>query len=167
MLILQAEEFNRQSRNSSNFSGKIYHQKILTPGVIFSIRQKNAALNYCRDWMNQNPSFLCLLVEDTHQIQVWYEQLNQQLDRVRPPNRIEKDSSSLLKSKYLPIDKSFVTQCQQNLIDSIGPIARIIVTKVISQNAKCNREQFIASLIEKLPKEQQKNAQQQLEQLLN
>lgn len=167
MFIIKAEEFNRQARNSSGFSGKVYHQKIFTPGVVYSIRQKEAALNYCRNWMNKNPSFLCILVEDTHQLQVWYEQLSPQSSTNNQKASRKESSSSLLKSKYLQIDKKFVSQCQQILTDSIGPIAKIIIKKVISQNSQCNREQFISSLIKEIPKSQQKDIEQQLKQLLN
>ena len=165
MIIIPAEEFNRQARNSSSFLGKVYHQKQFIPGVIFSIYRKDAALSYCRDWMNENPSFLCILVEDTHQLQVWYEQLNQQ-SSVKNIKDTTKNSSSLLQSKYLQIDRKFVAQCQQRLIDTIGPIAKIIIKKVLSQNSRCNREQFISNLIRELPKDGSEEIERQLKQLL-
>lgn len=164
MFIIKAEEFKRQTHNSSS-SGKVYRQKIFTPGVIYSIRRKDAAVEYCRKWMSENPSFLCILVEDTHQLQVWYEQLS----RASNPNRQNsaQNSSSLLKSEYLQIDKNFVIQCQKILTNSIGPIAKIIIKKVISRNHQSNREQFISSLITELPKREKKDLEQQLKQLLD
>lgn len=166
MFIINAEEFNHQARNSSNFSGKVYRKKIFTPGVIYSIKQKEAAIQYCRNWMKKNPSFLCILVEDTHQLQVWYEQLTRSSTSKRQ-NSLAESGSSLLKSKNLPIDRNFVTRCEQKLTDSIGPIAKIIVKKIISQNSQCNREQFILKLIEALPKKTTKDLEEQLKQLLN
>lgn len=165
MIIIPAEEFNRQARSSSGFFGKVYHQKKFIPGVIFSIGRKDAALSYCRNWMNENPSFLCILVEDTHQLQVWYEQLNQKTS-VRDVKDSTKKKSSLLKSRHLQIDTKFVAQCQQILIDAIGLIAKIVVKKVISQNPRSNREQFIADLLKELPKSQQEEVERQLKQLL-
>ena len=166
MIIIPAEEFNRQARNISSFSGKVYHQKKFIPGVIFSIGRKDAALSYCRNWMNENPSFLCILVEDTYQLQVWYEQLNRQSS----VKKIEDSTNykfTLLQSKYLQIDKKFVAQCQQILIDTIGPIAKIIIKKVLSKNSRCNREQFILNLFRELPKEQKEEIERQLKQLLH
>jgi hypothetical protein len=165
MIIIPAEEFNRQAHNISSLSGKVYHQKKFIPGVIFSIGRKEAALSYCRNWMNENPSFLCILVEDTHQLQVWYEQLTRQ-SSVKKLEDSTKNSSSLLQSKHLQIDKKFVAQCQQILIDTIGPIAKIIIQKVLAQNSRCNREQFVVNLIKKLPKDGAKEIERQLKQLL-
>jgi hypothetical protein len=115
--------------------------------------------------MNENPSFLCILVEDTHQLQVWYEQLTRQ-SSVKKLEDSTKNSSSLLQSKHLQIDKKFVAQCQQILIDTIGPIAKIIIQKVLAQNSRCNREQFVVNLIKKLPKDGAKEIERQLKQLL-
>ena len=165
MFIIKAEEFNYQARNCSSFSGKIYQQKVFTPGVIYSIKQKEAAIQYCREWMNKNPSFVCILVEDTQQLQVWYEQLTTP-SILNTQNSSAEENSSLLKSKYLPIDQNFVARCEQKLIDSIGPIAKIIIKKVISQNPQYNREQFISNLIKELPKRQIKNLEKQLKQLI-
>ena len=165
MIIIPAEEFNRQARNISSFSGKVYHKKKFIPGVIFSIGRKEAALSYCRNWMNENPSFLCILVEDTHQLQVWYEQLTRQ-SSVKKIEDSTKKGSSLLQSKHLQIDKKFVAQCQQILIDTIGPIAKIIIQKVLTQNSRYNREQFVVNLIKKLPKDGAKEIERQLKQLL-
>lgn len=165
MIIISAEEFNRQARNSSSFLGKVYHRQKFIPGVIFSIGRKDAALSYCRDWMNENPSFLCILVEDTHQLQVWYEQLNRQ-SSVKKIEDSTNHNFSLLQSKDLQIDKKFVAQCQQIMIDTIGPIAKIIIKKVISLNYRCNREQFISNLIKELPKNRPEEIERQLKQLL-
>ena len=168
MFIISVEEFNRQARYSSDFSGKIYHQKRLSPGVIFSIKQKEAALSYCRNWMSENPSFLCLLVEDTYQLQVWYEQLNRQsISQDEPKNSSKENADLLLKSRELQIDRKFVEGCQQILTDFIGPIAKIVVKKVVSQNPRCDREEFILRLIQELPQERQKELTQPLKQLIS
>jgi hypothetical protein len=179
MIIVSAEKFNHQS--SYNLSGRVYHNLTLIPGVIFSLNRKEVAINYCQELMNQYSSLKCLLVEDLVSIQVWYEQSSRQiLNKV--PAIITKATKTktelkfttnpvplpLLKSKYLPIDRSFVLKCQEILTEFIGPIAKIIIRKVISQDTKFNRQQFIDKLIQEVHQTKQSSSiERQLKRLLS
>jgi hypothetical protein len=179
MIIVSAEEFNHQS--SYNSSGRFYQDRTLIPGVIFSIERKKVAINYCQTLMNQYSSLKCLLVEDIVSIQVWYEQSSRQILNQMPTiitktkiTKTEIDlttnplSPSLLKGRYLPIDRSFVLRCQEILTEFIGPIAKIIIRKIISQDTKFNRQQFIAKLIQEVHNTKQfSNIERQLKQLLS
>ena len=174
MIIIPAEEFNHQARSGKGSSDKVYQNKPFNPSVIFAIKRKKVAINYCREWMKNNPPLICILVEDTHHIQVWYELLNnsiltQSQSRQTEPNlTAEKIYNSLLPSFKLPIDRGFILNCQQILTESIGPIAKIIIKKTVFENPKINREQFIKKLIQTLPQKlQKKDLEQQLNQLLN
>jgi hypothetical protein len=179
MIIVSAEKFNHQS--SYNSSGRVYRDLTLTPGVIFSLNRKETAINYCQELMNQYSSLKCLLVEDLVSIQVWYEQSSRQILNKVPAiiTKTKKTKTeinlitnpippSLLKSKYLPIDRSFVLRCQEILTEFIGPIAKIIIKKIISQGTKFNRQQFINKLIQEVHHtKQSSNIERQLKRLLS
>lgn len=169
MIIVLAKEFNLQARNVQKISGRIYQNRVFIPGVIFALRCKEVAIKYCREWMKNNPSFLCILVEDTTHIQVWYETKRHRVyNRGQKKMSVNKASSSLLSSHNLPIDKMFVVKCQQALTEHIGPIAKIVIKKAIAKNVRLNRKQFISRLIKELQQVKQvQGLEEQLEQLLD
>lgn len=174
--IVSAEQFNSQLSN--NLSGKVYHNTTIIPGVIFAINRKKVAINYCQELMNKYPSVKCILIEDTDFIQVWYNKASSQIlnqnpcqtsrSKIKISQEVNFPSQSLLDSKYLPIDRTFVLRCQAVLAEAIGPIAKIIIKKTISQNTQLNRQQFIAKLIQEIDKvEHLQDIKQQLNQLLS
>lgn len=174
MIIVSAEEFDRHARN--NLSGKIYRKKSIIPGVIFSIRRKQVAINYCQELMSKYQSMKCLLVEDGFFIQVWYDRASRPILNHNPNQKnrptiglgTNRDSQSLLESKYLPIDRAFVLRCQTVLAEAIGPIARIIIKRAIFQNNKSNRQQFVVNLIREIKNIKQcEDLERQLNQLLS
>ena len=170
MIVISAQEFKNKALNSSDSLRKVYHNKVLTPGVVFSHQQKDAAVSYCLKWMSNNPSFLCILVEDLNKTQVWYEQINLKISREALTKIFKKDvSPSLLESKYLQIDREFIARCQETLTESIGPIAKIIIKKVLARDNQSNRQQFITKLIQELQEKKQtknRNLEEKLEELL-
>ena len=170
MIIIPVQEFNHQARNHSKLSGKVYHNKLLNPGVIFSAKQKEAAIQYCLSWMKNNQSFLCILVEDTHHLQVWYEQLSRKASSKTPKNLLSNPSSSpVLESQYLPLDREFLVRCHQVLAEFIGPIAQIIMMKVLARDNQFNREEFITQLIQEIKQKkpiQEQDTEERLKELL-
>ncbi|VEP13467.1 hypothetical protein H1P_20074 [Hyella patelloides LEGE 07179] len=117
----------------------------------------------------KQPIFLCILVEDTTHIQVWYERISRRVYHHRPKKiSVNKASSSLLSSHNLPIDKMFVVKCQQILAEYIGPIAKIVIKKAIDRDVRLNRKQFVARIIKELQQSKKvQGLEQQLEQLLD
>ena len=158
MVIVQAKQFNLQTRNGNTHLEKIYDNKIFSAGVMFAIKYKEQAIEYCKYWNKEQPNCLCLLVEDTSSVQVWYEK-----KRERQSSKVKRSSTQQTKFKVtsksnerLPIDKEFISRCQQILAESIGPISKLIVKKTLSQNtAKCSRQQFVAQLVLELKNKQQ------------
>lgn len=174
MIIVSVEEFNRQVIN--NLSGKVFHNTIVIPGVVFSIHRRQVAINYCQELSKRYPSVQCILVEDNHYVEVWYDQGSSPILKTNPNYKTQpkislkknRPAQSLLESRYLPIDRTFVFLCQGILIEAIGPIAKIIIRKTISQNTKSNRQQFIARLIREIHQTgYSEDVEQQLKQLLS
>ena len=176
MYIIPAEEFNSQARNYKKSSGRIYREKIYVPGVVFAIKRKLVAIKYCQELIHKRSSFQCILVEDTNNIQVWYEKssslylydISQKKIKQKLNSQNNPTSQNFFASKNLPIDRDFVLQCQQTIAEFIGPIARIFIKKTMIQNAQLNRQEFIFLLVEELQKNSKiPGLEQKLQQLLD
>lgn len=164
MIVIQAREFNFQAQKNINTSERVYRQKIFIPGAIFDSSRKEAAYRYCLFWKSYNLSLLCLLVEDGRSLQVWHERpISSSLPSKQKDSTKKQKRSPLIEAKYLLVDKVFIAQCAEILTDSIGPIAKIILNEVTSQNTGCNRERFIQKLVAKVPENRQHDLKQQLE----
>jgi serine/threonine protein kinase len=63
----------------------------------------------------------------------------------------DSDSSSLL-------DPSFISRCQQELAQFIGPMASIVCQRIVSKNPKLSAAEFVAALAQKIPDPKQAEA---------
>ena len=110
-------------------------------------------------------------MEDTSQIQVWYEKKSGGVSSKVKRNLAQQTKSKITSdsNERLPIDKEFISLCQQILAQSIGPIAKLVIKKTLSQNsAKCSRDRFIAQLVLELKDKQQvQDIERELKNILN
>jgi serine/threonine protein kinase len=55
----------------------------------------------------------------------------------------------------MPLHADFISRCQQELAELIGPMASIICKRALQQNSQISRREFVEKLAEKIPDQQQ------------
>lgn len=66
-------------------------------------------------------------------------------------------NSSNISDTPLEIDSDFFHDCEQILVELIGPIASVICQQTLKQNPRINRSKFIEIVLNKLADRERKN----------
>lgn len=166
MTIITWSEFLLKTTDSNQSQTKIYENKILTKGPIFSLQNKSSAIKY-REVYSQG---LCLLVETKYYFQVWQEIVNQEVmqtnnnQQIASSTAIAAKSSDFLKNKYTP---EFLTAAKELLSEYIGPIASIVCQKTLLKNPDLTYQELIDTLAKKIPSsDDSRNFRNTLQQLV-
>lgn len=146
MTILSANEFNEQSSSGANSLERVYQQKVLASGPVFSLANQEAANQYCHKFAQTNNGATCLVVQEKSFLRIWSE-----ISTEKP----KKSSSSLLNkhrvsSESLVVDDDFVNYCQKSLAECIGPVASIVCQKVLAKNKNITRKKLVEKLAKKI-----------------
>lgn len=158
--VLSLEEFARRSSSGKNSLERIYQEKTLEQGPIFSLDSIRAAELYCEGFSKRGTSAVCIIVKEKSFFRTWSE--------ISPATEESNSTASVAfgESKEqinsLPVTQEFVTFCQKLLADRIGPIAKAICKKTLAKNPELNRVEFVAALARKIPDPIQAQQFQQL-----
>ena len=125
MQVISAEIFNQQITPGNSQIYKIYRDRLLIQGPVFSLDQKKLALQYCQAYQKKNPNSLCLLVQEQYYFQSWKEDsliqddtsLNWMSFRENTYEIAPSDSSSFAEPNKPPNINNQVTYPQNILID--------------------------------------------------
>ncbi|MGK7917760.1 MAG: hypothetical protein AB4038_19835 [Prochloraceae cyanobacterium] len=151
-LFTTREKLQLQSVPGDNSSEIIFQNKLLTRGPDFAKNVREAAIGFCRSYAGQK--HLCLLVENSSYLSVWKEE-----SQTATINKINKsDNQELATStriRQLPLDSSFISRCQQELAELIGPIAIVICERTVSENPTIGRTQLVKLLAKEISDREQ------------
>ncbi len=140
MEIISWHEFESKSSSNGNQNQKIYNQRVINKGPIFSLQNKDVAIRYCQE----NKNNLCILVENKNYFQSWEEK--KELVKTKTSS-----SSAKTESSRQEINEEFLALVKNILSEYIGPIAGIICKKTVTQNPNLTPQKLIDILAEKIP----------------
>ena len=147
MILLSAREFDQKSTSGMNSLERIFKNKVLTAGPIFSLTNPKAAQLYCKRFRKIKNGALCILVREENFFRIWSEdkeQTNNSKTNTITPKEQETSPSSL------PVEEEFIATCRQKLANEIGPIAQMICKKTLAKNPQLTRLEFVKILAKKI-----------------
>lgn len=154
MTIISLREFLSKSTDNHKNNTKIYEDKILTKGPIFSLQNKNSAIQYIQHEQGYSNG-LCLLVETQYYFQVWQEIVDEESRKKNDDNKIQKQTPAIIETTVDPLqDKftpEFLTVAKNLLSEHIGPIASIVCKKTVSKNPNLSFQELIDTWAKKIP----------------
>ena len=154
MTVLSLEEFQEQSVAGANSREKIYQEKTIIAGPVFSLANLKAADQYCHKFTKEAAGATCIIVKEKSFFRIWSETLQ---NKQQTPIKQTKEIST----NPLAIEAEFVAICQKLLTEYIGPVAPIVCKKTLAKNANLTREQFVEILAKKISDPQQAKEFQQ------
>ena len=156
MLLLQAEELEKQGLLESTSTEFSFQGKLLKKVQVFSKRFRQAAIDTCQEKLDEGK--FSVIVESSFYISVWEEK---QVTPVSPqtsnPPPIAKTNqpTPATESKKVKLDSNFLKRCQQELSYFVGPIAEYVIETTLEDNSSLTPKQFIEVLAKEIPDSQQ------------
>ena len=146
-LLTTKEKLQFQSVPGDSSSQIIFQNKLLTRGPDFAKNLQEVAMEFCRTYAG--PKNLCLVVENSSYLSVWKEDSE--------TATLNSDNQRLLNSaqKQIPLESSFISRCQQELAELIGPIAFLVCERTVSENPTIGRTQLVQFLAEQISAREQ------------
>ncbi len=154
MNVLSLEEFKEKSVAGVNSLEKIYQEKTIIAGPVFSLTNVKAAKQYCHKFTKEAGGAICIIVEEKSFFRIWSENLQYQQKSL-------KKQTKKVTANSLGIEAEFVAICQKLLAEYIGPVAPVVCKKTLAKKANLTREQFVEILAKKISDPQQAKEFQQ------
>ena len=158
MNILQSHEFLSNTTSGQDNNQKVYQDKVLIKGPVFSLRNRNIAIKYCKGYTQG----FCILVENQSYFQSWEEDNNshssQQEKKTNKERRSKSKNSNTLELNNTAtntIKKTFSHELSEfaktQLLEYLGPIATIVHKKAIAKHSDATDKELINLLSKKIP----------------
>ena len=150
MNIITSHEFVLQTTEGRQNNQKIYQDKILTKGPIFSLKNRESAVRYCKEFREG----ICVLVENSGFFQLWEEYSDAKSPQIDTNIQVStqiQPSSELSTFLQEPFSEELSEYAKQQLLEYLGPIATIVHKKIITKYPNVTTEKFIYVLAKKIP----------------
>ena len=145
-MLLSSQEFEEQSEPGKSSIEKVYQDKTLIPGPIFSLANTKAARLYCQRFSKKQNGATCIVIQDESFLRIWNEFY---LNKLKP-KRTNSSRPTKNSTKYLPVESEFVSNCQNKLSIILGPVAGVICKKALAKKPNLTREQFVIIIAKKI-----------------
>lgn len=150
MQILSIKEFDEQCDAKVNSQTKIYRGKTLIGGPVFPLTDVEAAQSYYKIFSSQQIEKICLIVKDKNFLRIWTE-----------AEETDFSGDDLLSSENqnvfdrVPVEIEFTNNCQELLVQYIGPVGQIICKKTLAKKPNITRQEFVNILAKQISNSQQ------------
>ena len=151
MQILSIKEFDEQCDAKVDSQKKIYRGKTLIGGPVFPLTDVEAAQSYYKIFNSQQAEKICLIVKDKNFLRIWTEA---KIETATTSDDLLSSENQNV-SNRVPVEIEFTNNCQELLVQYIGPVAQIICKKTLAKKPNITRKEFVDILAKQISNSQQ------------